>query len=811
MPSALEGLRVVEVGEGKALAYCGKLLRDLGAEVIKVEPPDGDTLRSHGPFPQDVPDPERSGLFIYFNGGKRGARHDLATDEGRAGVRSLLEGADLLLHSLPPSEARAAGLEHEQLQAERADLIVAVASTYGHTGPYAEWKGHAIQAYAGSGVSYRVGEPDREPLTAALDGAEIHHGAVQLAGAILVALHHRARTGRGQLVDVGSLEAANVAVWGHGIPQIVYLGLPMPLRNGNLLSGGVWGVYPTKDGHFALMTQVERHWTDFLKCIGDPEWGKAPLVANVGNPGYRRGLTIEEGEELHAILRRDLVRELRRHTNAELWEMTRRERISFQPVLTIPQVCEADHVKERGWLVEAPGPHPPLRVPGAPYRFAATPWQPPGPPPALDGEQATTWEADHHPPTPFQPPADRVIPPNSEDQPLAGVRILDLGQVWAGPLTIRYLADFGADVIKVQTKTRPWMSGVPGSFDPKEPLAWEWILRNRRSITMDLRRPEGAEVFRRLAAVSDIVLENYGPGTIQRLGLDYPRLAERNPGLIMISMPPAGSTGPWSDLLSYGPSLTGLNGMKALNGYPEDGAVMEEAAELDPIASAYGALALMAALAHRNRTGEGQHIELAQAEAGFAGLAEAVVDYMWNDRDLGPRGNTHRFLAPHGMYPTAGDDQWIAIACASDEEWHALAREAGHAEWLERPEFATAIARREARHAIDAEIGAWTRNLEKHELTDRLQAVGVPAFPVLDAIEVIADPMLAQRRRDFDLGPSYPGPELLNGIAWHLSESHPRLRMPASEFDAHNAEVLGEYLGIPEDEVRRMEADGTLA
>jgi benzylsuccinate CoA-transferase BbsF subunit len=368
--------------------------------------------------------------------------------------------------------------------------------------------------------------------------------------------------------------------------------------------------------------------------------------------------------------------------------------------------------------------------------------------------------------------------------------------VWAGPFGPRCLADYGADVVAVQTSRRPWSSGVPFSTDPADPLAWEWILRNRRSIDLDLATDRGREAFTRLAAVADVVVENFSSGTLPRWGLTYEVLAERNRRLIMLSMPPMGSSGPWSGFVTYGPTLTGLNGMKSLHGYPEDGAVMEEAAEIDPIAAAYGVVAVFAALACRNRTGVGQHIELAQGEAGIAGLAEAVIEHSWNGRDLGPVGNTHRALAPHGMYRCRGDDQWIAIACATDDEWRALARVAGHEEWLARPEFATPAARRSARRALDAALNAWTAGQDKWELTHRLQAELVPAFPVLDAIEVVPNSHFTERRGHFDPGDRFPATQLLYGNPWHLSAARPLLRRPGPAFGAHTAEVLSEWLGV---------------
>ncbi len=815
MTGAVAGLRVVEAGGGKAIAYAARLLRGLGATVTKIEPPEGDALRRHGPFPGDQADPEHSGQFIYLNGGKDGARLDLTSEGGRAALEALLDDADVLLHSFRPQQARALGLDDERLRAAHPRLVVTAVTTFGHGGPYAEWKGAPLLAYCGAGVAYRIGDPQREPLTAPLDAADVQHAGVQAALATLLALHHRDRIGHGQFVDISALVAVNVAVWGHGIPQAIYLGNPIPQRNGRGLSGGVWGVYAVKDGDFALMTQVARHWTAFVDGLGNPEWSRDELIRSLGSPHVRRNLDPEQAEQVQRALREGMAAQFAQLTKAELWEITRRERIPFQPVLTIPEVCESDHAAERGLLVDAPGDHPPLRTPGAPYRMGGTPWNAPAPPPRLDEPNAEGWSEPPWPPARADAwraasASDFPGAADPRNAPLAGLRVLDLGQVWAGPLVSRYLADYGADVIKVQTTKRPWGSGVPGSFDPSEPLAWEWILRNRRSIALDLKEPEGLELFERLCGVVDVVVDNYAPRVMPSFGVDYARLTAEHPRLIMMAMPSAGLDGPWANLVSYGPSLTGLFGMKSLNGYPEDHLVMEEAAELDPIASAYGALAILAALASRSRTGRGQFIELAQGEAGFAGLAEAVIDYSWNGRDLGPVGNSHRYLAPHGIYRCMGEDQWIGIACETEEEWGALARAAGREDWLAREHFATREGRIAARTELDREIGAWTASQDKRELAAALQAQGVAAFPVLDAAEVIADPHLAERRRRFVLHEDYPGSELLNGNPWSLSEAPPRLRLPAPVFGAHNIEVLGEYLGMSEAEVRRLEEAGVL-
>ena len=348
--TALEGIRVLELGEGKALATAGKLLCDLGAEVVKVEPPEGDALRRYGPFPGDQPHPERSGLFISLNAGKRGARLELGRSAGRATFDGLIEGADVLLHSFRPSEAEDLGLDADTLLGRHPQLVVAAVTTFGSSGPCAEWLGYPIQAYAGSGVMYRIGEPDREPLTQPLDGAEVHHAGPQTAAAVALALVHRERTGRGQFVDLSVLEAVTVSVWGHGIPNVVYVGQPMGYRVGRKITPGwPWGVWETKDGDFALLTLLNRHWQAFIHELGDPEWAQPELIARLGDPAHHWALTPEDGVEIDRVLGEHLAPWLRERTNAELWDLFRGIGVPFLPVLTVPQIVESDRQTRPPW------------------------------------------------------------------------------------------------------------------------------------------------------------------------------------------------------------------------------------------------------------------------------------------------------------------------------------------------------------------------------------------------------------------------------------------------------------------------------
>ena len=809
-PGALFAVRVLEVGGGKALAYAGKLLGDLGAEVIKVEPPDGDALRLHGPFPDDRADPEQSGLFIYLNGGKRGARLDIETPEGRASLVRLLEDADIVMHSFPPAVAEQLHLAPSRLLGTHPQLIVAAVTPFGSDGPYANWKGYALHAHAGAGVAFRTGAPDREPLTAPLDGAELHYGAVHLASATLLALLDRERTGRGQFVDISVTEAVLLAVSGISIPRVIYREQERPRRAGRRVNPlSPWGLMPAADGEFSVIALFDHHWRALAEVIGKPDLPSRPGMAT---PAALMTLAPAERDSLRA----QIAEWTSGRTRADIWERMRAARIPSQPVHTIPEIVESDHLTARGYFVPAPGPHPPLRVPGAPYGFSATPWRPPGPPPRLTDDPATAWCSRDD--VPSQPPRARAAPSALQaedgpsdagsDGPLSEIRVLDLTQAWAGPLLVRYLADFGADVILVETPSRPrWMAGDP---DPRQPFAWEWIYRNRRSVTLDLKHPRGRELCLELARVCDVVVENFAAGVMERLGVGYEQLAAVNDRLVVASLSGSGQTGPWADLTTFGPSLSALYGFKSLHGYPEDGMLVEDQAELDPIAAGYGALAVLAALHHRTRTGRGQRLEMAQGEAALAGLAEAVIEYVWNGRTVGPVGNSHRVLAPHGIYPCAGEDRWIAIACGSDDEWQRLAGAARCAHWLERPDFRTAAGRRAARAELDREIAEWTRAHEAGTLERQLQDTGVAAFRVMDTFDVVGDPHHAHRREHFMLPAEFPAPSLLDGNPWHLSRARPRLRRAAPAPGADNHEVFSTLLGLSSAQISDLAAEGVL-
>ncbi len=398
--------------------------------------------------------------------------------------------------------------------------------------------------------------------------------------------------------------------------------------------------------------------------------------------------------------------------------------------------------------------------------------------------------------------------------PLSGLRVLDHGHVWAGPLLGMFLADLGADVIKVGAPHR--LSGVSiggqrapvgsigghrGTTPPDDPRAFHGLDRGKKSIAIHLGDPRGRELYLRLVEQSDVVLENFSPRVMPSLGLSYDVLAEVNPRIIMVALSASGATeGPWRNLVTYGPSLAALYGLKSLLGYPDDPQPREDTADLDPTAAGHAFVALLAALEHRERTGRGQYIDLAQGEATLQRAAAPLMDWLLNARDAKPRGNRGSAMAPHGVYPAAGDDAWLAIVVRSDAEWSAICKSA---QVLDRPEWQTMHGRCSDQDALDEALSSWTRNYDPMELAIELQAVGVPAFPLMDPTALLIDndyAALSHAGLDLsaEIAASLRDGALYTGAPWKLSRSPAAIAGPVPNRGEHDDEIYGELLGLDE-------------
>ncbi len=406
--------------------------------------------------------------------------------------------------------------------------------------------------------------------------------------------------------------------------------------------------------------------------------------------------------------------------------------------------------------------------------------------------------------------------------PLHGVRVVDLTMAWAGPYATRLLADMGAEVIKVEA-VRNWdfirsFTGQPPTVErvwDKSPY-FNHLNRNKYGCALDLSQEKGRELFLRLVEISDVVMENFRAEVMDNLGLSYDDLARANPQVIVVSMPGHGKTGPERDFIAYGTNAEQLSGFCHLTGYKDGPSQKTGISYGDPIAGIAAAGAVALALWDRRRTGRGQYVEVAQRENLINVIGEHIVGYSMQGREPPRSGNRHSSMAPHGCYPCAGaqtggrppDDQWVAIACEGDAQFAALCKTVGHPELAGDARFADVVSRHRNQDALDGLISDWVRGRTKDDVAEALQAAGVPCSPMLSVPEVFADPHLRARGFYESVSHSVAGVWEVEGPHWHMSESPGHIRLPAPAFGEHNGYVLGELLGLSQEEIATLEREG---
>ncbi len=790
---ALGGLRVVELGAGIPAAYATKLLADLGADVIKVEPPGGDPLRLHGPFPNDEPHPETGALHLFLNANKRGVTADLEDEDGRSRLLDLARHAHLVIHNIPPRDMERLRIEHADLATARPDLVMVSITPFGYDTPHRDWRGNSLVTQAASGLVHRIGDPGREPLALPFAAADFQ-GGVHGAVTALAALRARRLTGRGQHAWIATTEIIGSVMAGSGLAGYVFNGQNRPRSGFHNPGFYPWQVAPVKDGFFEVITMVDDHWRRFVELMGDPEWAGDERLED-------RWLSFQWADELDAYWHPWLAERTKEELSRTFWDL----RIPFQPIHSIDEIASSEHLEARDFWVDVD--HPVAgryRALGAPYRLSATPWRLERPAPRL-GEHNDEVAAEVAPPAPASAAAATTT--TEATLPMQGLRVLDHGHVWAGPLLGQMLADLGAEVIKVRAPDRTSgiamggrsvMSMQADAGDPRTFHGWD---RGKLGISLNLASVEGRGLYLRLVEHADVVIENFAPRVMPSLALDYAVLAAANPRLIMASLSATGATeGPWRDLVTYGPSLSALYGIKSLQGYRGDPRPREDTADLDPTSAAHAFVAVCAALEYRERSGRGQHIDLAQGEATLQRIAEPLLDYLLNDRVASTQGNRYPGVAPHGIYPAAGEDCWLALAATDEAAWDALLALAGDdAPGLLDDRFATIEGRLADQDALDEVIAGWTRTLDATAAAEALQHAGVAASPVMDPPLLLVDENYDALRRAHvrvETEADLTLDQIYQTIPWKLPETPGIVRLPAPALDEHNAKVYGALLGL---------------
>ncbi len=418
--------------------------------------------------------------------------------------------------------------------------------------------------------------------------------------------------------------------------------------------------------------------------------------------------------------------------------------------------------------------------------------------------------------------------------PLSRIRVLDLTMVVAGPYCTSLLADWGAEVIRLDTTqvfipytrgttarpSKQYVESVKGSgygYAGNDPGDRPWNkysmfqnhARNKLSMTVDLRAPEGREVFDRLVQISDVLVENNVPQNVDKLGLSCDCMLRNRPDLIVLRMPPYGLNGPYRNYRAFGSHIEAVSGHLYIRGYPDTDASMRGVLPIaDGPSGVGGALAVVMALRHRAKTGQGQIIELSQTEHFSTYLGEALMDYSMNRRDQRPMGNRHPTLAPHGCYPCRGKDRWVTIAVSTEVEWNALCRVMGNPDWARGSKFATNESRHKNHDELDERIAAWTHDRGHYEVMRVLQSAGVPAGAVIDEAEAFRDPQLLERGFFEKLSHADCGTHLYPGLGFKMRNTPNAIRMAPCRMGEHNGYVYKELLGATEKEYCDLEGRG---
>ena len=786
------GLRIVELAEGVAGPYCGKLLADLGADVIKVEPPAGDAARR-----ANGSDPEGSPLFLYCNTSKRGIVLDLNGEDGRAAFSSLLRTADaLIVDREPPAETP-------------PDLIVAAVTPYGLTGPRSGAPAGELTLTHGGGLvnqmPARSRDIDRAPV--ALGGHQAgYHAGLVTALTVAALLYERGHAGDAR-VDVSM--------------QDVMISLVAPLLASARYHETTWSRVPdrppamgrlkTSDGYVILNAFDDHHFELFRELMGNPDWCQGDEWKDMA---YRSHHLMEIAPQVDAWAleqkRDDLY-----HRAASLG-------IPVGPIHDAADVMDYQQYAARDYFVEVDHPSTGAkRYAGWPYRMGASRPKVSRPAPQLgehsDEVRAEVAAAGNGAPVaagsvPTAPPATRKLP-------LEGIRVAEFAWVWAGPYAGVLLSTLGAEVIKVEGPRRldltrrsvvwPRAEEAPQKIGEDAGMAFNTMNLNKRSLALDLSQAEGRELALRLAGECDVVYDNMRPGAMVKLGLDYENLRRANPEIIVASSSGRGHGGPETEYLGYAMVHQGVAGGAWISGYPDDHPT-HSGGDVDLMNAITLAFSIVAALHHRSRTGEGQFIDYSQCEGVSSILGEVLLEYEMTGEIPERAGNSHRDSAPHGVYRCWGIDRWLAIEVHSDEEFARLAATMGRPELAEDDRFATAAARKRNETELDAIVGAWTRERDRDWIARELLRAGVAAAPSRDARDLYADSHLRARGSFATVEhPDWGDLELVG----------PPFRIAGRDLSPRRAPLLGEHtdvvladvLGLSADEIAACRGRGIVA
>jgi crotonobetainyl-CoA:carnitine CoA-transferase CaiB-like acyl-CoA transferase len=773
---ALDDLVVVELAGSIAGANAAKLLGDHGAHVVRLETQTDETWHQ-----------DDAAWAVWGTSRQRLTEHSPQ-------AQAWLARADVVIRS------NHRGTPVPFPEGIATDAITVSISPFGLTGPYAAWRSADIVDQAISGHLYLSGQPDREPLIGPTSQAAIASGVFAAIGA-MAALYARRGTGRGQHVSVAHHE---VMVSLHQFTDVRYTHAGNVLaRMGNRYAGpgSPVGMYQAADGSIAFTVVTGAHFEMLLAITGLDHLLDHPEIDSMIDLMVR-------GD----IFEPALNEWLSQFSVTDAVDLLQSARLAVGPVLTMSELLhDPQHVAREWWRPGNVGGHHVL-LPGPAIRIDRAGWS---------ASTACSDVAEATDPPPVRTAAQTGAATESA-LPLAGVKVLDLTRVWAGPLAARILSDLGADVIMIESdlgrgpQTLPQSYAAASHFFPDDVLGEESWNRNgfvnkfalgKRSLCLDMSTPEGLDVFRKLACISDVVIENFSPRVMPNWGLHHEALHALNPSLVYLTMPGYGRSGPARDYSAYGPVLDSHAGLSTLMGYPDTDAWKCGIAWPDPVGGIHGALGTLIALWQRERDPQrkGTVIEVAQFESATAMIGDRIVRTQINDANPRRLGNRHPEFSPQGVYRGAGVDNWIALSVETDTDWKLLLDETGIETDLPHQARNWTCSERQNNHdLIDDAISSWSIQHDIAVLAGRLQASGLPAAPVVTGATMLEDPQLNANGFYVSITHSLSGTHMWPTTPTRLSETPPRVTGPAPCLGQHNDEVLLTVAGYSTDEVAAL-------
>lgn len=802
----LNPYRVIDLTDHRG-EMAGMVLGSLGADVIKIEPPGGCAGRSEGPFIDVGKDPERSLQFIAHNRFKRSIMLDLSLLQDREMLFTLIETADFVLDSAPPGLLASHGIDFETLRQYNDQIVQVMISPYGVDGPAADRPASDLTIAAMGGQVALQGCRDREPIRVTAPQVWRHTG-VEAAAAALIAHQRMCATGQAQFVD---LSAQCAMTWTLQNAMNTYAIQQFDFeRMGSTLQGVVHAIQPIfacADGYLVAVPNGVTIFGLLGHLLGEELVDTTWLEEDWSTIDARRALgeeTLFTPDDIRSALEHFFIH----HSRQELFELGLALDVVLAPVNSMADVMNFEHLKIRGAFDNVPLPvNGEVKLPGAFANIEVGSSNQHSAAPRLD-QHAEEIKSEIKEKCRIRQP----ITPRSQDtdRPFDGLKVLDLTWVIAGPVSVRYLADHGATVIKVESELRPDGIRKLGPFNSLEDIGWNNshfygdFNAGKQCIQLNLKHPSALSILKQLIAWADVLVVNWAPGATERVGIGYETCREINPSLIMLSASLMGPGGPASAIGGYGYHAAGMAGFYDVTGWPDLPPDGPWGAYTDIIVPRFIATLLTAAIDHRRRTGEGQYIDAFQFEMALHMLAPELADSQVNGYVTKRQGNRSRFAAPHGVYPCMGADRWCAVAVLNDGQWTALKEVLGNPAWARDRSLDSLEGRLPAQELIDHHLSAWSRRRSAHAAMDELTAAGIPAGAVQSSRDLANDAQYIHRNFHRILHHPEMGTVPYAGTQFRIAgyESGPYASAPM--FGEHNHQVLRNIVGISEAEITEL-------